>query len=193
MVQLARDYATRRTAFGKLLKDHPLHMQTLARMEVNCRWVNKQTLFSVSHHALLMFASDTDRWRLVELSSSWWMCVVCWAERKAAWQRSLIRTSYVCSHLWSNSTLASRCTSTVRDSKLLSDCLSSDGNLVLLPLRRWLWCRRVWRVSEGRVTSRTPGCLDYFVIHRWSQSCRTKAESSNYNYRSSEIEGFRLC
>ncbi|XP_026178558.1 acyl-CoA dehydrogenase family member 11 [Mastacembelus armatus] len=34
VVQLARDYATRRTAFGKLLRDHPLHMQTLARMEV---------------------------------------------------------------------------------------------------------------------------------------------------------------
>ncbi|XP_017269510.1 acyl-CoA dehydrogenase family member 11-like isoform X2 [Kryptolebias marmoratus] len=34
---LARDYATRRTAFGKLLKNHPLHMQTLARMEVETR------------------------------------------------------------------------------------------------------------------------------------------------------------
>uniref|UniRef100_A0A087YCN5 Acyl-CoA dehydrogenase family, member 11 n=1 Tax=Poecilia formosa TaxID=48698 RepID=A0A087YCN5_POEFO len=37
VLQLARDYATRRTAFGKLLKDHPLHMQTLARMEVETR------------------------------------------------------------------------------------------------------------------------------------------------------------
>ncbi|XP_060894061.1 acyl-CoA dehydrogenase family member 11-like [Labrus mixtus] len=37
VVQLARDYATRRTAFGKLLKDHPLHMRTLARMEVETR------------------------------------------------------------------------------------------------------------------------------------------------------------
>lgn len=37
VVQLARDYATRRVAFGKLLKDHPLHMQTLARMEVETR------------------------------------------------------------------------------------------------------------------------------------------------------------
>ncbi|XP_056146534.1 acyl-CoA dehydrogenase family member 11-like [Lampris incognitus] len=37
VVQLARDYATRRTAFGKPLKDHPLHMQTLARMEVETR------------------------------------------------------------------------------------------------------------------------------------------------------------
>ncbi|XP_058014751.1 acyl-CoA dehydrogenase family member 11-like isoform X2 [Ahaetulla prasina] len=34
MVDLARDYATKRVAFGKPLKDHPLHMQTLARMEV---------------------------------------------------------------------------------------------------------------------------------------------------------------
>ncbi|XP_051923465.1 acyl-CoA dehydrogenase family member 11-like [Hippocampus zosterae] len=37
VVQLARDYATRRKAFGKLLKEHPLHMQTLARMEVESR------------------------------------------------------------------------------------------------------------------------------------------------------------
>ncbi|XP_039188392.1 acyl-CoA dehydrogenase family member 11-like isoform X2 [Crotalus tigris] len=34
MIDLARDYATKREAFGKPLKDHPLHMQTLARMEV---------------------------------------------------------------------------------------------------------------------------------------------------------------
>lgn len=37
VVQLACDYATRRKAFGKFLKDHPLHMQTLARMEVETR------------------------------------------------------------------------------------------------------------------------------------------------------------
>ncbi|KAM4576959.1 acyl-CoA dehydrogenase family member 11 isoform 1-T2 [Odontesthes bonariensis] len=37
VLQLARDYATRRTAFGKPLKDHPLHMQTLARMDVETR------------------------------------------------------------------------------------------------------------------------------------------------------------
>lgn len=34
MVSLSRDYARKRVAFGKLLKDHPLHMQTIARMEV---------------------------------------------------------------------------------------------------------------------------------------------------------------
>ncbi|NXA11680.1 ACD11 dehydrogenase, partial [Sapayoa aenigma] len=37
MVTLSREYACRRAAFGKLLKDHPLHMQTLARMEVQVR------------------------------------------------------------------------------------------------------------------------------------------------------------
>ncbi|NXM74961.1 ACD11 dehydrogenase, partial [Serilophus lunatus] len=37
MLTLSRDYARRRVAFGKLLKDHPLHMQTLARMEVQVR------------------------------------------------------------------------------------------------------------------------------------------------------------
>lgn len=34
MISLSRDYARKRVAFGKLLKDHPLHMQTMARMEV---------------------------------------------------------------------------------------------------------------------------------------------------------------
>ncbi|NXF08570.1 ACD11 dehydrogenase, partial [Smithornis capensis] len=37
MISLSREYACRRVAFGKLLKDHPLHMQTLARMEVQVR------------------------------------------------------------------------------------------------------------------------------------------------------------
>ncbi|XP_063000282.1 acyl-CoA dehydrogenase family member 11-like [Elgaria multicarinata webbii] len=37
VISLARDYATKREAFGKTLKDHPLHMQTLARMEVHTR------------------------------------------------------------------------------------------------------------------------------------------------------------
>ncbi|KAJ8018330.1 Acyl-CoA dehydrogenase family member 11 [Holothuria leucospilota] len=34
---LARDYSLKRKAFGKLISDHPLHMQTLARMEVDTR------------------------------------------------------------------------------------------------------------------------------------------------------------
>ncbi|XP_078467763.1 acyl-CoA dehydrogenase family member 11-like isoform X1 [Lampetra fluviatilis] len=37
ILSLARDYASRRTVFGKLIKDHALHMQTLARMEVEAR------------------------------------------------------------------------------------------------------------------------------------------------------------
>ncbi len=34
MINLARDYSTKRVAFGKLLKDYPLHMATLSNMEV---------------------------------------------------------------------------------------------------------------------------------------------------------------
>ncbi|NXS20442.1 ACD11 dehydrogenase, partial [Mystacornis crossleyi] len=37
MISLSRDYARKRVAFGKLLKNHPLHMQTVARMEVQVR------------------------------------------------------------------------------------------------------------------------------------------------------------
>ncbi|XP_040462879.1 acyl-CoA dehydrogenase family member 11-like [Falco naumanni] len=37
MISLSREYARRRVAFGKCLKDHPLHMQTIARMEVQTR------------------------------------------------------------------------------------------------------------------------------------------------------------
>lgn len=42
VVQLARDYASRRSAFGKILKDHALHVQTLARMEAR---------LSTKHHS----------------------------------------------------------------------------------------------------------------------------------------------
>ena len=34
---MARDYSTRRKAFGKILENYPLHVQTLARMEVEVR------------------------------------------------------------------------------------------------------------------------------------------------------------
>lgn len=37
IVSLARDYATRREAFGGKIHRHPLHLQTLARMEVETR------------------------------------------------------------------------------------------------------------------------------------------------------------
>ena len=37
IVNVAKDYARRRTAFGKAIADHPLHAQTLARLEVETR------------------------------------------------------------------------------------------------------------------------------------------------------------
>lgn len=36
-VNLARNYATKRTAFGKLLIHHDLHNQTIGNMEIECR------------------------------------------------------------------------------------------------------------------------------------------------------------
>ena len=43
IMTLAQDYCVRRSVFGELLVNHPLHMQTLARMEVitcfTCRLV----------------------------------------------------------------------------------------------------------------------------------------------------------
>ncbi|XP_051993148.1 acyl-CoA dehydrogenase family member 11-like isoform X1 [Xyrauchen texanus] len=37
MCQLCREYSCKRSAFGKLLKDHPLHVQTLSRLEMETR------------------------------------------------------------------------------------------------------------------------------------------------------------
>ncbi|KPP74256.1 hypothetical protein Z043_106597 [Scleropages formosus] len=37
IIQLGREYATKRFVFGKFLKDHALHVQTMARMEVETR------------------------------------------------------------------------------------------------------------------------------------------------------------
>ncbi|XP_050779727.1 acyl-CoA dehydrogenase family member 11-like isoform X4 [Gopherus flavomarginatus] len=37
VINLAREYASKRVVFGKLIKDHPLHMQTMARLEVETR------------------------------------------------------------------------------------------------------------------------------------------------------------
>ncbi len=34
MLMLSRDFSTKREAFGKLIKDHALHVKTLADMEV---------------------------------------------------------------------------------------------------------------------------------------------------------------
>ncbi|XP_040272629.1 acyl-CoA dehydrogenase family member 11-like isoform X1 [Bufo bufo] len=37
VLNLAREYASKRFVFGSLIKDHPLHMQTMAHMEVQAR------------------------------------------------------------------------------------------------------------------------------------------------------------
>ncbi|KAM5193986.1 acyl-CoA dehydrogenase family member 11-like [Mantella aurantiaca] len=37
VINLAREYASKRFVFGNLIKDHPLHIQTMARMEVEAR------------------------------------------------------------------------------------------------------------------------------------------------------------
>ena len=37
IINLARDYASRRKAFGRLLLNNPLHVHTLANMEVEAR------------------------------------------------------------------------------------------------------------------------------------------------------------
>ncbi|XP_073527624.1 acyl-CoA dehydrogenase family member 11-like isoform X2 [Phyllobates terribilis] len=37
VISLAREYAAKRFVFGNLIKNHPLHMQTIARMEVQAR------------------------------------------------------------------------------------------------------------------------------------------------------------
>ncbi|GAA6084574.1 acyl-CoA dehydrogenase family member 11-like isoform X1 [Tachysurus ichikawai] len=37
ITQLGREYSTKRKVFGKLLKDHPLHVQTLSRLEIETR------------------------------------------------------------------------------------------------------------------------------------------------------------
>ncbi|XP_056384655.1 acyl-CoA dehydrogenase family member 11-like [Hyla sarda] len=37
IINLAREYASKRFVFGSMIKDHPLHMQTMARMEVQAR------------------------------------------------------------------------------------------------------------------------------------------------------------
>ncbi len=37
LINLARDYGSKRKAFGKLINDHDLHLNTLASMEFECR------------------------------------------------------------------------------------------------------------------------------------------------------------
>ena len=106
------------------------------------------------------------------------MCVVCWAGRRAALQPSLMLTCYVCSLLWSNCTQRSRCTACTNPiSCHLAVLISMLKVLVLFRLRRWLWCRRVWKASADRATSRTPGCLDFFVMHRWGHFMKIASHS----------------
>ncbi|PVD31692.1 hypothetical protein C0Q70_07110 [Pomacea canaliculata] len=63
ITNLARDYSTKRKAFGTLLKNYPLHLQTLARMEVETRGA---TLLALEVARLLGreevgIASETER------------------------------------------------------------------------------------------------------------------------------------
>lgn len=60
MINLSREYARRRVAFGKLLKDHPLHVQTMARVEVRLRELNLLVREEGRDPPLLM---RTARWR----------------------------------------------------------------------------------------------------------------------------------
>lgn len=46
-INFARDFATKRKAFGKLIIDHDLHSYTLGNMEVECR-ASLLTLFYVA-------------------------------------------------------------------------------------------------------------------------------------------------
>lgn len=57
VVQLARDYASRRYAFGKILKDHALHVQTLARMEVRLSGNIRLKVLSLSVPHFSLFAN----------------------------------------------------------------------------------------------------------------------------------------
>jgi hypothetical protein len=71
IIQLARDYCTKRTVFGKYLVEQPLHMRTLARMEVETRGC---TLLSLETARLVGLeeggaATPTDRHLLRLLNS----------------------------------------------------------------------------------------------------------------------------
>ena len=67
ITQLGREYSTKRSAFGKLLRDHPLHVQTLSRMEVipDLRYRTVPTASGVYTATSAMVASKVipSRWR----------------------------------------------------------------------------------------------------------------------------------
>ena len=148
VVQLARDYAARRTAFGKLLKDHGLHMQTLARMEVT-RCATIWALLPVTYGLLV-------RWRLVGRSSWSWMYVACWVEKKAAQLPSLIRTCCVSWLLWSSCTLASRWAGQNR-----KEAGTVWNAAVIAPEDEMInLCTNIWKHREkALVSSQTPVCV----------------------------------
>src|SRR5207249_1007621 len=52
-IALARDYASRRVAFGKPLAEHPLHAETLAELEVEYR-----AGFHLAFHAGMLLGKD---------------------------------------------------------------------------------------------------------------------------------------
>lgn len=52
-LSLARDYAKKREAFGKKLADHPLHLETLARLEVEY-----QAAFQATFHTIQLLGKE---------------------------------------------------------------------------------------------------------------------------------------
>ena len=65
ILQLSRDYATKRTVFGKYLADQPLHMHTLAKMEVSSYPRNEGDSYIKSHDSHMIFAAfNLDKTRL---------------------------------------------------------------------------------------------------------------------------------
>ena len=65
IISLARDYSHRRTAFGKLIRDHPLHVRTMAEMELECRagfvlFVEAARLLSLDEAGIKKISSYSD-------------------------------------------------------------------------------------------------------------------------------------
>lgn len=59
IISLARDYSNRRAAFGKPIRNHPLHVRTLADMELECR--AGFVLFTEAARLLSLEESETAR------------------------------------------------------------------------------------------------------------------------------------
>ncbi|CAG2112397.1 unnamed protein product, partial [Medioppia subpectinata] len=81
IISIARDYAQRRKAFGKPISDYPIHMQTLARMDVeakgafmlafeNVRLLGKQEMGLTSDEENLDWKRSEDRelWSLLDFT-----------------------------------------------------------------------------------------------------------------------------